>query len=116
VNARQCRQEAAWPMITSAVHTGPPPAGSTAFSIEPLGAPRPQVRSGNALRFNGKEAYFLAYPGEGHHLNGLANRRDLTTRYFEFFDHFLKGAPAPKWMTDGVPYLVKEAERRSPSR
>ena len=70
----------------------------------------------NALRFNGKEAYFLAYPGEGHHLNGLANRRDLTTRYFEFFDHFLKGAPAPKWMTDGVPYLVKEARRRSPSR
>jgi len=67
----------------------------------------------NALRFNGKEAYMLAYPGEGHHLNGLANQRDLTIRYFEFFDHFLKGAPAPKWMTDGVPYLVKEAERRA---
>ena len=61
----------------------------------------------NALRFNGKEAYMLAYPGEGHGLRGLANRKDLTTRYFEFFDHFLKGAPAPKWMTDGVPYLVK---------
>ena len=61
----------------------------------------------NALRFNGKEAYLLAYPGEGHGLRGLANRRDLTGRYFEFFDHFLKGTPAPKWMTDGVPYLVK---------
>jgi dipeptidyl aminopeptidase/acylaminoacyl peptidase len=61
----------------------------------------------NALRFNGKEAYLLAYPGEGHGLRGLANRKDLTGRYFEFFDHFLKGAPAPKWMTDGVPYLVK---------
>jgi dipeptidyl aminopeptidase/acylaminoacyl peptidase len=61
----------------------------------------------NALRFNGKEAYMLAYPGEGHGLRGLANRKDLTTRYFEYFDHFLKGAPAPKWMTDGVPYLVK---------
>jgi hypothetical protein len=61
----------------------------------------------NALRFNGKEAYLLAYPGEGHGLRGLANRKDLTGRYFEFFDHFLKGTPAPKWMTDGVPYLVK---------
>ena len=61
----------------------------------------------NALRFNGKEAYMLAYPGEGHGLRGLANRKDLTTRYFEYFDHFLKGTPAPKWMTDGVPYLVK---------
>jgi dipeptidyl aminopeptidase/acylaminoacyl peptidase len=61
----------------------------------------------NALRFNGKTAYLLAYPGEGHGLRGLANRRDLTVRYFEFFDHYLKGAPAPRWMTDGVPYLVK---------
>ena len=61
----------------------------------------------NALRFNGKEAYLLAYPGEGHGLRGWANRKDLTGRYFEFFDHFLKGTPAPKWMTDGVPYLVK---------
>ncbi len=65
----------------------------------------------NALRYNGKTAFMLAYPGEGHGLRGIANRRDLTIRYFEFFDHYLKGAPAPKWMTDGVPYLVKEASR-----
>jgi dipeptidyl aminopeptidase/acylaminoacyl peptidase len=26
----------------------------------------------NALRFNGKEAYMLAYTGEGHGLSGLA--------------------------------------------
>jgi hypothetical protein len=37
----------------------------------------------------------------------LANRKDLTVRYFQFFDHYLKGAPAPKWITDGVPYLQK---------
>lgn len=49
----------------------------------------------------------LAYPGEGHGLRGLANRKDLTTRYFEYFDHFLKDTPAPKWMTDGVAYLAK---------
>ncbi|MBM3908516.1 MAG: S9 family peptidase [Gemmatimonadetes bacterium] len=62
----------------------------------------------NALRFNQKQAVMLAYPGEGHGLRGLANRRDLTSRYFQFFDHYLKGAPAPKWMTDGVPFLAKD--------
>lgn len=63
----------------------------------------------NALRYNGKNAVLLAYPGEGHGLRGLANRRDLTVRYFQFFDHYLKGTAAPKWMTDGVPYLQKNA-------
>jgi dipeptidyl aminopeptidase/acylaminoacyl peptidase len=62
-----------------------------------------------ALRYNKKDATLLAYVGEGHGLRGLANRKDLTIRYMQFFDHYLKGAPAPKWMTDGVPYLVKEA-------
>jgi dipeptidyl aminopeptidase/acylaminoacyl peptidase len=65
----------------------------------------------NALRYNGKKAVLLAYPGEGHGLRGLANRKDLTIRYFEFFDHYLKGAPAPKWLTEGVPFLKKEASR-----
>ncbi len=62
----------------------------------------------NALRFNNKPAVMLAYPGEGHGLRGLANRRDLTIRYFQYFDHYLRGTPAPKWMTEGVPYLVKD--------
>jgi dipeptidyl aminopeptidase/acylaminoacyl peptidase len=61
----------------------------------------------NALRFNGKDAILLAYPGEGHGLRGHANRKDLTTRFFQFFNHHLKGEPAPEWMTDGVPYLDK---------
>ncbi|MEQ1690374.1 MAG: prolyl oligopeptidase family serine peptidase [Gemmatimonas sp.] len=62
----------------------------------------------NALRYNGKSAVMLAYPGEGHGLRGLANRKDLTIRYFQFFDHYLKGSAAPKWMTDGVPFIAKE--------
>jgi dipeptidyl aminopeptidase/acylaminoacyl peptidase len=61
----------------------------------------------NALRYHNKQAVLLAYPDEGHGLRGLANRKDLTIRFFEFFDHFLKSAPAPKWWTDGVPYLKK---------
>jgi dipeptidyl aminopeptidase/acylaminoacyl peptidase len=69
----------------------------------------------NALRYNHKTAVFLSYPGEGHGLRGLANRKDLTIRYFEFFDHYLKGAPAPKWVTDGVPFL-KKGESRDPGK
>ena len=65
----------------------------------------------NALRYHGKNAVLLAYPNEGHGLRGLANRKDLTVRFFEFFDHYLKGAPAPKWLTEGVPFLKKEAGR-----
>jgi dipeptidyl aminopeptidase/acylaminoacyl peptidase len=62
----------------------------------------------NAMRYNGKNAILLAYQNEPHGLRGWANRKDLTTRYFQFFDHYLKGAPAPKWMTDGVPFLKKD--------
>jgi dipeptidyl aminopeptidase/acylaminoacyl peptidase len=65
----------------------------------------------NALRFNGKTAFLLAYPGEGHGLRGLANRRDLTVRFFEFFNHYLKGEPAPEWMAEGVPFLEKGGGR-----
>jgi dipeptidyl aminopeptidase/acylaminoacyl peptidase len=62
----------------------------------------------NALRYNNKKAVLLAYPGEGHGLRGVANRKDLTVRFFEFFDHYLKGAPAPKWLRDGIPFLDKD--------
>ncbi len=61
----------------------------------------------SALRFNKKNAVLLAYVGEGHGLTGLGNRKDLTVRYFEFFNHYLKDAPAPKWLTEGVPFLDK---------
>jgi hypothetical protein len=27
----------------------------------------------------------------------------------EFYDHFLKGKPAPEWMVTGVPYLKKKS-------
>ncbi len=65
----------------------------------------------NALRYNGKSAVMLAYPGEGHGLRGLANRKDLTIRYFQYFDHYLRGTAAPAWMTTGVPFIAKELLR-----
>lgn len=61
----------------------------------------------NALRFLGKPIIFLSYPGEGHGLRRLENQIDFQTRMEEFFDHYLKGEPAPDWMINGVPFLKK---------
>src|SRR3954452_21840149 len=65
----------------------------------------------NALRFNNKSAVLLAYPAEGHGLRGMANRKDLTIRYFPFFDHYRTGAPASEWLTEAVPSIDKELKR-----
>ena len=35
------------------------------------------------------------------------NQKDFKMRMKQFFDHYLKGKPAPKWMTDGVPQMKK---------
>lgn len=61
----------------------------------------------NALRYNSKNVILCAYPGEGHHLSKLENKKDFQTRMEQFFDHYLKGAEAPDWMVNGVPFLKK---------
>jgi len=61
----------------------------------------------NAARRNGKEVIFLSYPDEPHHLGKTENQKDFQIRMKQFFDHYLKGTPAPKWMTDGVPQVKK---------
>jgi len=62
----------------------------------------------NTLRRLGKNVIMLEYVGENHGLVKPANRFDYTIRMKEFFDHYLKGAAAPAWMTDGVPRLEME--------
>ncbi len=57
-----------------------------------------------AARRLGKEPILLSYPGEPHHLAEEANQKDFQIRMKQFFDHHLKGEPAPDWMTEGVPY------------
>ena len=64
-----------------------------------------------ALRRLGKEAYLFSYNGEKHGLRRRINQKDYTRRLQEFFDHFLKGAPAPEWMEKGIPYLQREKEK-----
>lgn len=64
-----------------------------------------------ALRRLGKEVYLFNYNGEFHGLRRRANQKDYTRRMQEFFDHNLKGAPAPEWMEKGIPYLQREKEK-----
>jgi len=62
----------------------------------------------NTLRRLGKEVVMLEYVGENHGLVKPANRKDYTVRMKEFFDHKLKGEPAPEWYTQGVSRLDME--------
>jgi dipeptidyl aminopeptidase/acylaminoacyl peptidase len=61
----------------------------------------------NAARRNGKQVIFLSYPDEPHHLAKKENQKDFQVRMKQFFDHYLMGTPAPKWMTEGVPQTRK---------
>ena len=60
-----------------------------------------------AARRLGKPVILLSYPEEGHHLGRRENQKDFQIRMRQFFDHHLKGAPAPLWMTEGVPQIRK---------
>jgi len=58
-----------------------------------------------ALRRLHREAYMFSFNGEFHNLRGREQQKYWTVHFDEFFDHFLKGKPAPTWMTTGVDYL-----------
>ncbi len=63
-----------------------------------------------ALRRLNKTVWLLQYNDEDHNLVERRNRKDLSVRLGQFFDHFLKGAPMPKWMREGVPATEKGIE------
>ncbi len=60
-----------------------------------------------ALKRLNQPAWLLQYNGEDHNLVQRKNRKDLSIRLSQFFDHYLKGAPAPLWMTEGLPAVEK---------
>nr|MBA2301704.1 S9 family peptidase [Acidobacteriota bacterium] len=62
----------------------------------------------NTLRRMGKPVIMLEYVGENHGLARRPNQRDYTVRMKEYFDHYLKGEPAPEWMLKGVSRLKME--------
>lgn len=60
-----------------------------------------------ALRRFGKDCIFLQYRGEPHHLKKYPNKLDYSIKMKEYFDHYLKGAPAAEWISQGVEYRGK---------
>lgn len=73
--------------------------------------PWPQaVELFTAMRRLGKPCWMLQYDGEDHSLQKTQNIHDFTIRQMQFWDHYLKGAPAPKWMVEGIPAKLKGIE------
>lgn len=58
------------------------------------------------LRRLQKRVWMLQYDEGSHGVFGK-DAIDYTFRIEQFFDHYLKGAPAPVWMTKGVPAKLK---------
>jgi dipeptidyl aminopeptidase/acylaminoacyl peptidase len=56
-----------------------------------------------ALRRLGKPAWMVNYRGEPHWPTTFPNRVDWNIRMKQFFDYYLKDAPAPAWMEQGIP-------------
>lgn len=60
-----------------------------------------------ALKRLNKPVWLLNYNGEKHGLTLRKNKKDFAKRLYQYFDHYLKDAPAPVWMTEGLPLLEK---------
>jgi dipeptidyl aminopeptidase/acylaminoacyl peptidase len=66
----------------------------------------------NAARRENKNLVMLVYEGENHGLAKKPNQIDYHRRVMEWFNHYLKGEPAPQWIKDGVKFLEKDKEKR----
>nr|WP_294994204.1 prolyl oligopeptidase family serine peptidase [uncultured Sediminibacterium sp.] len=55
------------------------------------------------LRRLNKKVWMLQYDKGGHSLNEKDDKIDYTTRLKQYFDHYLKDAPAPRWMMKELP-------------
>ena len=60
-----------------------------------------------SLRRLQKPSWMVVYNDEAHNLRQRKNRKDLSVRMGQFFDHYLKGAPMPEWMAYGLPATLK---------
>ncbi len=62
-----------------------------------------------------KPHVMLVYEGENHGLAKRENQMDYYTKTKEWFDHFVLGKTAPKWITDGISYMEKMKARATPA-
>ena len=60
-----------------------------------------------AMRRLNKQVWMLNYNNEAHNLVERKNRKDISIREQQFFDYLLKGDKPAKWITDGVPAVMK---------
>lgn len=60
-----------------------------------------------AMRRLGQKVWMLNYNNEAHNLVERRNRKDIQIREQQFFDWLLKGEKPAKWITDGVPAVLK---------
>ncbi|MCY4400679.1 MAG: prolyl oligopeptidase family serine peptidase [Gemmatimonadetes bacterium] len=66
----------------------------------------------NFARRANKQMVLLVYEGEDHGFREEANQKDYHRRILEWFGHYLKGEPAPAWITDGVSVEDLEEEKK----
>ena len=63
-----------------------------------------------AMKRLGKPCWLLNYPNEPHWPMKLPNRVDFQKRMMQFFNHYLKKEPMPKWMNEGLPAVDQPFE------
>jgi len=66
----------------------------------------------NYARRAGKQMVLLVYEDEDHGFSEKANQIDYHRRILEWFGHYLKGEPAPAWITEGIALEDIEEEKR----
>ena len=65
-----------------------------------------------SLRRLQKPTWMVVYNDEDHNLRKRKNKKDLSIRMGQFFDHYLKGTPMPVWMDKGLPATLKNRTLR----
>lgn len=68
---------------------------------------RAAVELYTAFRRLEKPIWWLQYDKGSHTVTDLYELRDFSIRFTQFFDHYLKGAPMPLWMKEGIPNKLK---------
>ena len=64
----------------------------------------------NIARRARKNVVLICYGGEDHGLRKKADQIDYQRRIYAWFGYYLKGEPAPKWITEGESYLDHQRE------
>ena len=60
----------------------------------------------------GKNVVMIEYNAEDHGLSQYKDQKDYQQRILQWFGHYLKGDPAPSWITDGQSWLDRQDEVR----